>query len=497
MAGLIDSISNMINSFESTDAWYNRVINEMLPNGTTSNNSEPSAIAPKELLYFLQGYHYAESLLDIYYNILEDIVLQSSFSVVINDGKRTNYSYLEKSVNQETTLGKLKAQFLHDLRDRLYFGRMDYFYDYVNHHIYQVKGSDVNSHYAFVKGGKVIGIRTDDTQTTTSTYLTPPHLISYVAKPFVIRKYTPNEVKQELGQLMTGIVGLPNHVAVIEEVGGRGVLNEVIPDLYQLALHEFQARLLSYKIALKSDLILANIDSNAKSREKIEKALGNIEAGLNFSEYAISYSNPVQAFTKAIAQFKNSVKVLPSTPSIASLDKMDFSDDTSKLQTILDSIQNERRQILEDLGIPEELYSGNANKWEVISRSTRLLSKVQDLIRYETNVWEMFVRGYIRHSFPDINVESLTIEFQISKNNVVLNSVLSSQVDVLSQKINSISSIIQGIQSMESLQFIDYNKYIGWISDQLQTIDPSVLKCIDLEKLKKAQEAENPPEEDM
>jgi len=467
--GFLENMSDLMNNFD--DSWYAKIVDQSMISADKTNGNwfQINSIAPVPLLDFMEGYHFLESILKLYHSIILDILSKSSFKSTITDINGVRKIAFETTVDSEIKASKLKSVILRDLKCHLYRGSSGYHYNRTGKKIYKIK--DMGNGLVF-RQGDVIKFYSPSGLSEKDIVL-PPNLITYIQNPYVFNEYTRAEVERNDYLKIFNKSDAPKNAIILEGLKGRGVVNDVMERMYQLALHEFQLHLLIYKEALRQDLLIANINQRGNNRAKIEEAMNDIEAGLSFADIAVSVSSPQVAFQKAVKYFQNSVKVVPSNEAIASLEPFDRLKESDKIERLSSQIERERKQILEDLGIPEELYSGSSNRWEVISRSSRLLSSIQSLLADEISVFKQFAYDTLRREFPTEKISDYNIEFSVSQSNVIINSTMSSQMEVLSQKMRTVADLLESLTRLEGNAAVDHDEYVVWVKNQLEAIDPT------------------------
>lgn len=153
----------------------------------------------------------------------------------------------------------------------------------------------------------------------------------------------------------------------------------LVTELKLFILKDILTKLIQIQDIVSPNLLLANVDKST-SEEKATELSEEIEKLIN------QYGDLTQliastADVNTLSQFiLNNVRVYPDQNGvIKNTDKFDFSRLTGKNQEVRNELDGEETQLVNAIGIPIELYRGNAtNKYDALKNSDRLLARVVD-----------------------------------------------------------------------------------------------------------------------
>jgi hypothetical protein len=220
---------------------------------------------------------------------------------------------------------------------------------------------------------------------------------------------------------------------------------------------------------------------------EIVQSINIIESFLNsFDLDIISYihnGDILPIYNKLYEMVRNGTRVVPDLPHITSLDKLDILD----LSPRIEELKN-RRDELEDriylfVGIPKELYEGNATRWELIQRNSRILTIIENITKSITN-------SIINHIRIKYNIkEDVKVDMPIDQNNILSSIASINKIEISKQKIQAVSDLLSSISDIldryESM--IDMDKFVKYVRDQINSIDPKLSETLK-DKIDKSRE---------
>ena len=236
--------------------------------------------------------------------------------------------------------------------------------------------------------------------------------------------------------------------------------------LFQVYLNELILQFLALKDSVRQDLITVIVQSLPKKTINTAKVAQSIEEALNQGSNLLVQQDPRSLMGSVIFSLFNSARVLPSVEnysSIQKLDLLDLKDKRAQLQAENDEL---KKQLLANLGIPEELQAGTGNRWEILSRSDKYLTAINSYISMADDVVKNTVVSMMRLmgrycEKSDVNfsfINDTPLQSQMSRNKAAL------FIDSLRDTVNAIN----GVKMIVSTGFVDPHKVMGDFLDQIQ-----------------------------
>jgi len=488
--GILDAAANLL---YKNSVWMGDLLNRIDVSRNTRQYEEMTSdflasSSIKELKNFLRNYHFTESITSLLNFVVEDLISKASFVVNV---KESEGSEIDKELSNEVSKYlqdiRLRDVILKDLNEHIYLGQYSYYLDEVNRKIYKLTKPDEGT--IISTGDRIIALIYDESTNDNSYSLSSdskniiksPNLITYFYKKEVIKKISYGELEnkesilKELGEL-DKIKFLPKSISLMEGFVGRSLIDSVIYRIYQMMLREFQIDLLSIKDTLKQEIILANISPNVRDASAVADALTSIESAVNFSDFSFSVSKPEEMLNRIIYYFQHAIKVVPSLQSISSFDTMERDRITEKKERLERERDEIEKNILNNLGIPDELFSGSSNRWETMSRSSRFMTLIDSILNSEIMLVKRVCEDYIRHQ-KKIQTPYI-VEFNISSSNVIINNTMQNQAAILEDKVRGFMNIIREAIAFAKDPNIDSQLVIDYIRSQIAMIDPVASKLI-------------------
>lgn len=264
----------------------------------------------------------------------------------------------------------------------------------------------------------------------------------------------------------------------------------LVTELKLFILKDILTKLIQIQDIVSPNLLLANVDKNT-SEEKATELSEEIEKLIN------QYGDLTQliastADVNTLSQFiLNNVRVYPDQNGvIKNTDKFDFSRLTGKNQEVRNELDSEETQLVNAIGIPIELYRGNAtNKYDALKNSDRLLARVVSEMNTIDDSLIDFAIDYLKSIGKyetGVKVESNLFDYSFVNG---INSTYKS--DTSTQYLRSLNQFAKDIKDTltETSDIFDSEKLYKYLTDNAELVYPGFKELIRpdfLENLKKA-----------
>lgn len=242
------------------------------------------------------------------------------------------------------------------------------------------------------------------------------------------------------------------------------------------------------KNTVRPDLIQANVSNQASPEFNISDAINDIESLLNNGEYAfdIRSTNSFALIGTIYNQLLNSVKVVPGLSNYTNIEMIQQPDLTSKIENLNREVQDAQSQVINQLGIPEELFGGSSNRWEVISRSSRFFTLIKDLLNSVSNVYKHVSTNYIEYKYKGKvpkNIILKEIKLNIDTNNYLTSTASTSRMEILAMNIQKLTDTLGAISNFNDIQLLNKKEALIYIKNALSTTDGSLAKLINFDAM--------------
>jgi len=417
----------------------------------------------RTLLYQFEDFHLSESITKILASFIKDVIDKNSMEIVVENNEQ-----LTKEVNSYIKKLRLKDRLINDIFYIIYYGGISYVVE--NNELkplkfqYETIRSDKYKYYIY-NGNNYISINEKS-------------IISIEAN---IRKIRDNFTEQLLLSSDDSLIKNDEYYIYL------GLMEPYVDRLFLYYVLDFLVILLTFKNSLSFDVIKAVVSDMKIDESEIVQSINIIESFLNsFDLDIISYihnGDILPIYNKLYEMVRNGTRVVPDLPHITSLDKLDILD----LSPRIEELKN-RRDELEDriylfVGIPKELYEGNATRWELIQRNSRILTIIENITKSITN-------SIINHIRIKYNIkEDVKVDMPIDQNNILSSIASINKIEISKQKIQAVSDLLSSISDIldryESM--IDMDKFVKYVRDQINSIDPKLSETLK-DKIDKSRE---------
>lgn len=241
-------------------------------------------------------------------------------------------------------------------------------------------------------------------------------------------------------------------------------------------IKDLLSTILSLRDAIQPVILTLNeeITRNGGDTSQFQNAAQNLESLINrLSDTSISIAELLEIDTLVNAVFSN-IKVLPDPGgTLQGLNNLNLEEFKDKLQRLKDGIDDLKKEILESIGIPSDLWEGSSNSNEVYQKNERLQNVVASRLHTVKIATRHFIWTILNRVAP---------ELEIDEQDIILKMFRKSQVEY-SRDQREISSLKDGLQTLsetlnaaseviESNRFTNKEKYYNYLYDSLSNIAP-------------------------
>lgn len=273
----------------------------------------------------------------------------------------------------------------------------------------------------------------------------------------------------------------------------KPLFHGMVIELKLFILKEILTKLIQIQDIVSPNLLLANVDKNTSMEKGIELA-GELEKLIN--QYGdLTQLIASNADVNSLSQFiLNNVRVYPDQNGvIKGTDKFDFSRLMGRNQEVRNELENDETQLVNAIGIPIDLYRGNAtNKYDALKNSDRLLARVIDEMTTIDDSLVSFVIDYLK----DIGKYETGLQVKSNLFDYSFVSGINSnyKYDTSNQYLKSLSQLALDIKETikSTSDIFDADKLYNLLTTNAELVYPGFKELIRtgfLEELKKEVEA--------
>lgn len=241
-------------------------------------------------------------------------------------------------------------------------------------------------------------------------------------------------------------------------------------------IKDLLSTILSLRDAIQPIILTLNeeITRNGGDTSQFQNAAQNLESLINrLSDTSISIAELLEIDTLVNAVFSN-IKVLPDPGgTLQSLNNLNLEEFKDKLNRLKEGIDDLKKEILESVGIPSDLWEGSSNSNEVYQKNERL----QNVVATRLHTVKVATRHYIYTI-----LHRVAPELMVKEDDIILRMFRKSQVEY-SRDQREINSLKDGLQTLsetlnaaseviESNRFTNKKNYYQYLYDALTNIAP-------------------------
>ena len=247
----------------------------------------------------------------------------------------------------------------------------------------------------------------------------------------------------------------------------------LVIDLKLFILKDILTKLIQIQDIVSPNLLLANVDKST-SQEKAVELAEEIEKLINqYGDLTQLISSTADVNT--LSQFiLNNVRVYPDqNGAIKNTDKFDFSRLIGKNNEVRNELENEETQLVNAIGIPPDLYRGNAaNKYDALKNSDRLMARVVDEMTTIDDSLIAFTIDYLKSIGKyeiGIKVESNLFDYSFVN---AINSTYKN--DTSTQYLKSLSQFAMDIKETltSTADIFDVDKLYKYLTNNAELVYP-------------------------
>lgn len=172
----------------------------------------------------------------------------------------------------------------------------------------------------------------------------------------------------------------------------------------------------------------------------------------------------------------NNVRVLPDySSSMSNMGTVDLNKINQKIQEIRMELENVRDSVLNAMGIPGDIFTGRATKWEALKTSERLNSRINFYVSMLKSSIAEAAKIVILNIYDDeLDPDSIEVHM-FSKTTVEYNN-MTNNGEIVQTLISQIGTIVEvAVRTLETAgPLFDQSAYLEYITTMLKNIDPSI-----------------------
>jgi len=467
---LMNTMSTDLNNALITDP-YNYILDNGY--GQTSNLFQND---PDKILDFLEGNDYIQGLIDSFASPLREIVSKTEYKV------KFDLNYLQKYedyVNNKLESLDLQEKIQESLNTAIYRGVFFKLLTY-NKETNTFYLTDLTKPWKVVlvkRLGKPIGyIRRNS------------HFIDSLKGVFAAFK-----LKNRKSVSVSEIKNVSIKNRIIRDLGGnidekdqpdilaythdvpKGIFHGQAQKLFQIYLNDFILQFLALKDSIRQDIFTVTVNSLTKKTVNTAKVTQAIEEVLNQGSNFLVQQDPQTMLTQVIWAMFNNARVLPCVENYSQITNLDIPNLKEKRAQLQAENEDLKRQVLSNLGIPEELQTGTGNRWEILSRSDKYLTAINLFVSmYEIVIKQLVVSILLQMGrYCTIN----DVKFSMLNDTPLQSQMARNKTALLTESMRDELVAINEVKMMMGSGYLDTEKVLKEFTAQIQRFNLPFSTC--------------------
>lgn len=256
---------------------------------------------------------------------------------------------------------------------------------------------------------------------------------------------------------------------------GKSYFEDYLIDIFRLFLKDYLYDTLSMSEYTKSQLITCTVPSNKADNSKSMEIINDIESCLNTDNVnlMIGYSDPIQILTQIQDKLINRYRVLPQLKDYSDLKEFNLNKETDVLEYLTKDIENAKKNIEDSLKIPEAIFTGNGNRWEISSKYEAFTDILVHMLDTVSRSISRFCTSIV---YKKTGQYYAPIEF---KHSFDINKYISpysktSNIAALNDRVSELADLLETVQGIVSNEAIDKKTFVNYLKNELNAADPSM-----------------------
>ena len=422
---------------------------------------------PEIFLDFLEDWDFVQSLVDSFASPLREILEKNEIKVSFrSDSLKKEEDWINKQL-KDMNLRKILIDSIHTIVYRGgFFKYLTYNKEENKFHLVDVdkpwKTTIVQRFgkpMGYLRGNKFV----DYKDGVFAAYRA--HTKMRVTLDKVSDKKVKSELLRDLGRDFDS--EMESEITAYTHLIPRSVFYGQAQKLFQIYLNDFILQFLALKDSVRQDLVSVVVNSLPKKTVNTAKVVQSIEEALNQGSNILVQQDPNTLLNQVIYAMFNNVRVLPMVENYSAINKVELVDLKDKRAQLQAENEEQKKQVVNNLSIPEELQTGTGNRWEILSRSDKYLTAINTYVTMCDNVVKSCVSAMMVTIGRPCSDDEIMFTFI---NDTPLQSQMSrNKAGLYVDSIRDTMNAVNGVKAVIATGFIDPAKAIEDFLVQIQS----------------------------
>lgn len=438
------------------------------------------------MLGLLSQYHLTQAILDVLYSTMADIIGVDAPTITLRGASKKHNEEVNKFIAE---IG-LTSNIVQNLKEDMYWGQRAFYVSEKVNRVVELKypRAYVSCHflgrpsrYIFTPSAQVTSTNIDLSKDEKRIYVDYNKYASISFNETLIgnRRSTSKDSSGEPFQF-SKVPEIDSMLVDLTYYKGNSVLKGCLWLLFIHFLIETVLNMLIVKDTTRPALLAASMAENGVPERGITEAVNMIESFLNQGEYGtINFmtSSPMTILQSIFGLMANSVKVVPGMKNFCDIKNLDLPDLSGKIKALQEMLDGIRKQIMNNIGIPDEIFGNESNRWEIVSKSSRFQSLISSLIKRVTLTYRIVISNYIKNKYSeDVRYDDIIVP--LDKNNFLVSSTFASKIGLIQDNVDKLSQSLATIVELAGTKCVKTQEMFKYLKGKLAAADPDLADLV-------------------
>lgn len=453
-----------------SDALSNSMITDPVNYIMDMNSGQTSNIFkndPDRILEYLKDYDYVKGLIDAFASPLREILTKNEYKISFKPDHLHRY---EDFINNKLKVLNLQDILLDSLPVTIYRGgffRLN-LYNKDTKEFHLTNTVDPWKTVYVERLGKPIGfIRRNSHFIDVRQGVFAAYSL-YPKKTVPLSSIKNPKIRKDILGYLGGDIDKSDEPDILVYVHSvpRSIFYGQAQKLFQIFLNDFILQVLALKDSIRQDIFTVTVQAVAKKTVNTAKVTQAIEEVLNQGSNLLVQQDPQTMISQVAWAMFNSARVLPCVENYSAINSLDMMDLKNKRAQLQAETEDLKRQVLSNLGIPEELQTGTGNRWEILSRSDKYLTAINAFVMLYENVVRNLVVSMMyslgRYCDPE------DISFSLLNDTPLQSQMARNKTALLTDSLRDELLAINEVKMLIGTGYVDAEKVVTEFTSQIQ-----------------------------
>lgn len=509
ISGMMNKMANSMATITNSYIYTGSAIQMAgaLPNNNSRWNASPEVYYP-----YLRSYPFVSAILDIFASTIIETLMKTNMIVSIKGSTET---YVANECNAFLYAAKVKDYINTHIYDFIYRGQYSVGLDTKENKLIDI--IDPYCAEIILEQGEIFGCRINNKlipREKIATYyykageITPIFRgveknseMVRVEEPDPVKGYVPKPTVKALSadQIKKSKKNSLDDIKVeYSRFQGESIFKNQLSRIFQMYVDEYLLYYLGLRDSVQPKIIGmstggkgANVAQSLTMSNQVEGLLNQSTQGLN------NIVDPLAFMNNLTFQILNYVRVVPSVDQYQSLNEIEANVLEAKRGRLQQEKEQIQQEILNYLTIPAELFQGQSNRWEMMSRNDRFMTTCDYMLKSVARFVKDICISVARSKGCPLRYDD--VQFNLDCASMLTAYDIKEKVSKVADKLGELERMSQSIMNLTQMDLFKPEDVRKYLKKQLAAVDEDLASLVNPEQPppppEEGGEGEMPPED--